>query len=71
MKTMRRFLPDILALCALAILAVGSAMAQDKAPAEGPSVSIPIPELAARAEEVAALLRSLDLLLIYTKYTGQ
>ena len=58
-----RSLRGFLAFCALAILAVGPAMAQDKAPAEDPSVSIPIPEIAARAEEVAALLRSLDLLL--------
>jgi hypothetical protein len=63
MKTMRRSLRGFLALCALLILAVGPAMAQDKAPAGDPSVSIPIPEIATRAEEVAALLRSLDLLL--------
>ncbi|HEX7629490.1 MAG TPA: hypothetical protein VF431_04025, partial [Candidatus Methylomirabilis sp.] len=59
---MRR-LPGVLALCALLILAVDPAMAQDKAPAGDPSVSIPIPEIATRAEEVSALLRSLDLLL--------
>ena len=63
MKAMRRSLPGTLALCALLILAVGPAMAQDKAPAGDSSVSIPIPEIATRAEEVAALLRSLDLLL--------
>ena len=63
MKTIRRSLRGFLALCALVILAVGPAMAQDKAPVGDSSASIPIPEIATRAEEVAALLRSLDLLL--------
>ena len=60
---MRRSLSGIFALCALVILAVGPAMAQDKAPAGDLSVSIPIPEIATRAEETGALLRNIDALL--------
>jgi len=52
-----------LGLCACLIFAVAPALAQDKTPAGDTPPSIPVPEIATRAEEVAALLRSIDTLL--------
>ena len=56
-------LSSCLRLLVLALaLGVGSAAAEDKPPAPEPPSSIPVPEVARRADEVMALLRGLDLL---------
>jgi potassium-dependent mechanosensitive channel len=63
MKSMRRTLTVLLGLCGLLILAVGLATAQEKGSPGSASPSIPIPEIATRAEEVTVLLRNLETLL--------
>ena len=60
---MGRLGQGFLGLCACLIFAVAPALAQDKTPPRDTPPSIPIPEIATRAEEVAALLRSIDMLL--------
>ncbi len=52
-----------LAFCTLLILTVAPVMAQDKPQPGATPASIPIPEIATRAEEVAVLLRNIETLL--------
>ena len=60
---MGRLGQGVLGFCACFIFAVAPALAQDKTPPGDTPSSIPVPEIATRAEEVAALLRSIDTLL--------
>ncbi|HSB70998.1 MAG TPA: mechanosensitive ion channel domain-containing protein [Candidatus Methylomirabilis sp.] len=60
---MGRLGQGLLGLCACFIFAVAPALAQDKTPPGNAPPSIPVPEIATRAEEAAALLRGIDTLL--------
>ncbi|HSB77816.1 MAG TPA: mechanosensitive ion channel domain-containing protein [Candidatus Methylomirabilis sp.] len=60
---MGRFGQRLLRVCACFMFAVAPALAQDKTPPVDTPSSIPVPEIATRAEEAAALLRSIDTLL--------